>query len=706
MKKLLLLFLFTSSLCFSQSKMNFGAALASHNMEEQEKIIPLLVKGNAGELKKLLVQTGDEYLYSIGDISSVKVKAKNIEVLASKSFVQRMEAKNPFSAIQPLNDSMLFHNNVLPVHAGAPPLLQAYKGTGVVVGIMDTGIDFTHPDFKDSNGKTRIKFLWDQTLSTSNPPSPWNYGREYTSNAIDNNFASAHLATASAYNGHGTHVTSHAAGNGLAVNNFSGVAPEADIVFVAIDFNNANAIVDAASYIYAKANALGKPCVINASLGDYNGSHDGTDLQAQAIKALITAQNGRSFAGAAGNSGDKDFHLGYNVSSADTNFTWFSGGAYIPMYGDTATFKNIQFAIGADKPSPNYSFRGRTAFSNITPHIGVLMNDTIWNGANRLCTIQTYGDTANGVCSMEFTVTPDSNYNWRLMTTGSGKFDCWSFDRVTANMADTVIFPDLKKYKQPDLLSTTVSSFQCLDEVITVGSYTNKNKYYDADTVLQYDPSLVPGKLSFFSSHGPTRDNRIKPDITTPGEWIMGCIVVSKIPTTGHFAMGMGSYHINGGGTSYASPSCAGIAALYLQMDPSAGWQEVKNAIINCAKVDSFTTFTIPNNLWGYGKADAFASLTGCATSSGSMENVVQDDLAIYPNPFSSETTLEIMLSERSENAALKIYSVDGKELRSIPVHNSEKLILSRKGLNEGIYFCTLYEGKKIIAVKKMVISQ
>lgn len=308
---------------------------------------------------------------------------------------------------------------------------------------------------------------------------------------------------------------------------------------------------------------------------------------------------------------------------------------------------------------------------------------------------------------MEYTITPDSTtYNWRLMTTGSGKFDEWSFDVVTANLADTTIYPALLKYKQPDLNSTIVSSFQCLDEVITVGSYINRNQWIDYDTVLQINAAQIPGDIASFSSRGPTRDGRIKPDVNSSGRNVIGSIVLSQFSSYAPSSLGVGGFHSNSSGTSLSSPCVAGIAGLYLQMDPGADWQEIKNAIINCAETDSFTTSTIPNNTWGYGKADAFAALTGCATSAGNNQHNPIEELSVYPNPFSTTTTIEINISGEIENTLLKIYDLVGKELKSFAIQNSGRFIFHRNGLTNGIYFCTLIDGEKIITTKKLIISE
>ena len=698
--------------CYSQTqvKLNFGAALAADAGSRQEESIHLLVRGNVSEVQRVVEIMEGTFRYAIADISSVILKAKYIQTLSNKPFVVRIEADNPFSKTQVMNDTMLVNNRVVAVHAGVAPLSQAYKGDGVVVGIIDTGIDYKHPDFKDSNGKTRIKFLWDQVLPDSASPLPYNYGQEWTGADIDNGKATRTMTTAESNFGHGTQVSSVATGNGLAVGNYKGVAPNADIIFVAADLSGSNSIVDAAKYIYAKASLLGKPCVINVSLGDYYGAHDGLDLKAQSIKNLILAKSGRCFVAAAGNAGHIPFHLGYTVTS-DTNFTWFSGGAYIAMYADTNDLKNVKFAIGADKITPTYSFRGNTSFSNIAQHLGVTKFDTVYNGPNRICTVTSFGDLTGGVYSMEFLISPDtSTYQWRLMTTGSGKFDAWTFDMELANLADTIVFPPLRKYKQPDLNSNMVNSFQCLDEVITVGNYTNRNRYIDYDTILRTDPARVPGTLFNSSSHGPTRDGRIKPDITSPGDWTLSALVTTQIASNlaaglGHY-MGQGGYHYLNGGTSLASPGVAGIAALYLQMDSTADWFEVKNAITNCARLDVQTGLNLPDSHWGYGKADAFLTLTGCATSSNNNQNIEFQYFNIYPNPASEVVNFKFNLPGELGNTQLIIHDLVGKKIKVIEVKERDHVVLKTSTLRPGIYFCTLQDREKILATQKLVISE
>ncbi|MBL7883688.1 MAG: S8 family peptidase, partial [Bacteroidia bacterium] len=407
------------------------------------------------------------------------------------------------------------------------------------------------------------------------------------------------------------------------------------------------------------------------------------------------------------------FHLGYTVS-ADTNFTMFSpsssGRVYLQMWADTNNFKNVQFSIGADQLTPNYSFRGKMAFSNIQQHIGVLQEDTLYNNGNRIGIIQSYGDVMDDVYSMEFNIIPDStDYKWRLITTGNGAFDLWNFNMVNSNLPSASVMTDSIYYKKGDLSQTIVSSFQCLDEVITVGNYYNRRSHINYYDTLVTNYTIVPGARVNSSSSGPTRDGRIKPDIMATGDKTISCLTqgmladfITYLP--GELATSSG-FHKFGGGTSAASPVVAGIAALYLEKNPTATVQQLKQAVITCAKEDNFTGINLPNNTWGYGKVDAFTTLTGCITTSINNEQSNNEhQLIIYPNPSNNEVNFNLSFVELNSNDKLElnIYNTIGKIVKSIKATNT--IITINNLLPAGIYHCELLLNGKKYATEKMII--
>jgi subtilisin family serine protease len=686
----------------------FTLLIFSINTAASTEIIDVFVKGDISTIQQLTASVQGNFKYSAENIAAIKIPASALSTFIINNKIQRVEAYPPHT--RPMNDTMLLNSNVIPVHNGQTPLTQTYDGTGIIIGLIDTGIDFTHPDLKDNLGNSRVKFLWDQNLAVaSNTPLPYGYGQEWNNTEIDLGLAAG--STDVDFAGHGTHVSGIAAGNGLASGNYKGVAPNADIIMVALNFygSSTTLISDAVNYIYAKANLLGKPCVINASIGDYYGSHDGLNLEAQLISNLINIQtNGTAFVASAGNAGNIPFHLGYTVT-ADTNFSFFSLSATsinFVIWADTNDLKNIQFSIGADQMSPTHSFRGRIPFSNIAAHLGVIKNDTLYNGSNRIGIIQSYGDSIGGTYSMEFNIIPDStSYDWRLITTGAGKFDLWNFDVVSSGLPSLATMPDSIYYKLPDLNQTLVSSFQCLDNVITVGNYTNRKSYMDYTGSLYVDNTKIPGKRHPTSSAGPTRDGRIKPDIMSPGDMVVSTVVLSLVPTFASGApnaLSQDGFHIRGGGTSAASPGVAGIAALYLQKNPTANALTVKQAIISCTTQDIYTGSSLPNNFYGYGKVNAFTALTGCLVTEIN-ENSITDKILIYPNPSSSGSTITISLSGKGlqNNTDLEIYNSIGQLIETEPISGTT---IEIKKLASGIYFCKLVHLGRIIATEKMII--
>ena len=213
-------------------------------------------------------------------------------------------------------------------------------GNGVIVGIIDSGIDYTHFDFRNDNGTTRILYLWDQTVEGS-PPDGFNEGTEYTQIQINSALQSNEpfsVIPSNDFNGHGTAVTGIAAGNGNSSSGENkGVAFKSDLIIVKVGrkgndfFAQSTEIMRAIKYIISKSNLLKKPVAVNMSFGMNNGSHKGNSLFEEYISAM-TSEWKNVIVIPTGNEGGAGHHFNGTVKSNQTKTVEFFTAAGIERF--------------------------------------------------------------------------------------------------------------------------------------------------------------------------------------------------------------------------------------------------------------------------------------------------------------------------------------------------------------------------------------
>ena len=594
-----------------------------------------------------------------------------------------------------MSDTARLHHFVDEVHAGAGGLGTAYTGNGVIIGYVDTGADFNHDDFKNSDGSTRIIRFWDQSMPDDvNSPQPYGYGFAWDSTAINN------LTCTSMDNqGHGTTVAGQGSGNGSANGQNKGMAPESSIIIVKTSFSRPNwtlTVADACDYIFKVADSLGLPAVVNLSVGSYLGSHDGNDPASEMMEALLDEKPGRIIVGAAGNSGNYGpYHQRSDVTS-DTNFVWFANNpATSAQMGANTIFFDLwtdlseatfDVAMGADTEGPNWDFRGRTAFHGAMSSIGTTIFDTIWNGSNRLATIEIYSNIVGNNLQLQILTRVDStNYRYRFETTGSGSYDLWSgiefgFNSMFAQAPPLAEFPDSIYYVAPDKNQSIVSSWNCSEKVVSVGNMRNRLSHIDKN-LNTYAPAVPPmvGELSVNSSKGPNRHNVIKPDITAAGDISLATAPVWILMNPAYnAAIDSGGMHGRNGGTSMSAPVVAGIAALYLERCNRASYQDFLDDIHNSAYVDGFTG-PVPNNAYGYGKIHALnallqQTLPSIPTISPSMPSSLVASSGTYFNwlldgsSIPGENDQELVVTPPYGEYQVEVYNTDGCSSISLPI--------------------------------------
>lgn len=483
----------------------------------------------------------------------------------------------------------------------------AYQGNGAIVVIYDTGIDWKHLDFRKSDTtKSRILFIWDQTdtLGTSVHPDGFSYGAEYTQAQIEDELdgTPAGFVREADIHGHGTHVASTAAGNGLASNGkFTGMAPEADIIVIKGGNGSfeESKMIDGLTYAQNKATALGKPIVLNWSIGGQYGSHDGTRPYEVAVDAFVT-NPGRVVCISAGNNGTSLMHFGGTATTTTMDTIKVTVPASRTSgknndYFDLDCWLLDSTMTGVIVKSPTdatYIFPSNSEIDSSSADGGIY----VWNyislqNHHREIFVEIYDPSAdvitNGTWSIAFT-----------KPSGTSTFDAWLAGSNFGGNGATLIYGNTSK---------TVSMPGTSAGAITVGSYVTKATWsnYLGNTS---QSGQVENSISIFSSKGPTGDNRLKPDITAPGDYI-GAALSGDANTTGYANYILeGKKHWLMHGTSMACPHVTGGTALLLGANPSLTASQIKTLYTSTANTDSYTS-TVPNNTWGYGKYDVLEAL-------------------------------------------------------------------------------------------------
>lgn len=527
------------------------------------KNIDIFVKftGNIEQIEKDLNSRCERLNH---EISIFKIKSS--EFLKFIKHPQVCHAE--FSSSISFFDNRSFLNSVCSSEIYRPP--ENLTGKGVIIAILDSGIDIFHRDFIDDNNQTRILYVWDQN-GNGNPPEGFDFGTEYTSEqinqAIENEFKISELDL----NGHGTAVAGICSGNGR-TSNFEnlGVASESSIISVRLlsprdSYSTSTAdLARGVKYAIDKANSLNMPIVINISYGTNMGAHDGQSLFEQYLDSVCSNPN-TSVVVATGNEGIARHHFKYNIKSGesvDISFTLKKNFTEFPVFFVDSFYDENRFQIsnssGEKSPIINLvQVNNQTVFFNRVKVIINLEQPTPYHeGENITFTFSSF----EGFIPQDI---------WTIKVMAEKVYD----GRIDAWLPITEGSGSETQFLNPDPETTLTIPSTAL-KVISVGGYNS-----------------LDGNFAEFSGRGYTRNNLIKPDILAPA--------VSVISTKLN-----GSYSTYTG-TSFASPFVSGACAIMMQWgivngnDPLMYGQRLKAFLkLGASKKEGIT---YPNNRWGYG---------------------------------------------------------------------------------------------------------
>lgn len=451
-------------------------------------------------------------------------------------------------------------------------------GNGILVAVVDSGIDYSLPDFRYPDGRTRIRALWDQTVP-GNPPVGYAIGSEYTREQIDEALAAGsreqreQIVPSRDVSGHGTAVAGIAAGSGSVPVNV-GVAPGSELIVVKLGspraegFPRTTELMQGVDYAVKKALEYRMPVAINLSFGNTYGSHDGTSLIERFLDDISNYWKSVICVG----SGNEGTSAGHTAGTLTENQEQI-----------------IQLGVQMNEPTVNVQLWKSyvDAFDiSIRNPSGVQAGPIQENlGTQRFLLGQTeillyYGEPSPYSVRQEIFLDflPRQSYIdagvWQIILTPrkivSGEYQMWLPSQNALNVGTAFLLP---------VSRTTLTIPSTASRVITAGAY-------DALTFTYAD----------FSGRGPAEGQEgapaFKPDLAAPGVRIT--------------APAAGGGYAEVTGTSFAAPFVTGSAALLMEWgivrgnDPYLYGEKVKAYLRNGAReLPGFEEW--PNDQVGYG---------------------------------------------------------------------------------------------------------
>ena len=464
-----------------------------------------------------------------------------------------------------------------------------YDGKGVLIAVLDSGIDFRHPDFVEADGKTsRLLYFWDtlrpyeEGKGRAAPvtyPDKTSIGTIFSQKDLSDDLAGgkAVLGTFDE-DGHGTACAGLAAGNGRQDKRYKGVAPGATLIGVRLghsDPENEFLLAAVLEWLDGIAREKKMPLVVTCSFGGQHGDRDGSLVQERHISARFPeTAAGRLLCIAAGNEGDAQIH-------ARTRFDDKQKGL---LSWDVATETVMTICVDGIRPDD--------------------------------LKVRLLPETAGKVARKRAHPLTGSTELLVRVARGRGAVELTVAGAVKAQLSADAYFPQYNKEPTRFLTGAEnawqVSSPATAPSAIAVGSYDFNDEFeYKGKTIpvpnLRTEKPLTLGDISDYSNAGSLRiqshlDHKlVKPDLAAPGRYH-----TAPAPARGNdLILGPERYQLFWG-TSAATPYAAGVCALLLQKKPTLTTSELREFLEKHATKDK-QTGDLPNPQWGRGKLDLAA---------------------------------------------------------------------------------------------------
>lgn len=461
-------------------------------------------------------------------------------------------------------------------------------GRGVLVGVIDSGIDYTHRVFTYEDNTTKIASIWDQTIK-GNPPEGFEYGTEYLMEDINTALESEEpfsIVPSIDITGHGTFLSGMAAGREVIEEDFVGAAPDAELAIVKLKpakehlITNANIELDepayqstdimlGVKYLIKKANELSKPLVIVIALGSNQTGHDGTSILESYLES-IADKRGIVLVTAQGDESNLSHHYRGQFVKNEA-----SKNVDIKVGENNKGFNVLLWSKSPDKLSVAVTSPTGEYISRIAPRLDILQVIQLVLEKTEVAIFYELTESRTGDQLIVVSFRNPTPGIWTITVFGdlivNGRFDMWLPRRGWVKEDTVFLEPD--SYTTVTVPGTSVS-------LITSGGYNHKT-----------------GSLYISSGRGLTREDELKPDIVSPGVKVYGPLPGNKFGTMT--------------GTSISTAITGGASALLLEWgivlgnDVEMNTGKAKNYLIRGAYRKDELKY--PNPEWGYGELNLFS---------------------------------------------------------------------------------------------------
>ncbi|MDO5760346.1 MAG: S8/S53 family peptidase [Bacteroidota bacterium] len=619
-----------------------------------------------------------------GRILTLKINTEELARFCEQSEIIEIETAR--KAVSPLLNISTKTMHVPEVWEGLD-LERGYTGKGVIVGVADWGIDYTHPNFYDTlMQEYRILAAWDQFRTSGPVPEGFSYG---TLIEGKNDLLNAQCDTANIY-GYGYHAT-HVAGitgGGGASTVYKGVAPEVEWLFCTW-IPDETSVLDAFAWMRDYAKQLGKRLVINNSWGLYiYGYMDGSSMLDEFINDM-SEQDSVVFTVSAGNNGEEKFHLEADFSNTtDTLKTevGFGTSSVSNYWGETVTLQGEDNTTFSTKIEIYDRLWQKVHESNVLLCDGSVIGDTMF--------VVEEGDTIIYRASSRYPADNRPLIDWEVRKTkldnsfthvvlcikaNGGKVHAWNVACLTTAVGNWGYdFMDSKEGFLAGNSEYGISEPAVAEKVITVGA-TKARKVNQ------------PSTIALFSSKGPTLCPYLKPEIVAPGQSIVSSVssfTTSSLMTITTNFEGKDYPFSAVSGTSMSCPMVTGSVALMLEANPYLSPQEVKDIIIQTADTN-VNSGTCPNDIWGYGNINTYKAVQRAEAKVGLSQINNFNTLGLYPVPAQNI----LYLKNFQIKGMVTILDMTSRVVLNTKVNNSQIDISS---LSSGVYIICIRDGENV----------